>query len=141
MWIFGAEGKWTFHIGESRDFNSVGDWKSLFAPNQGYCHDDCFLVGAHVCVEATSVTVRNPHLFWYCLPLQKFVALMLLFFVALQASSPALLTQPMGFYEDAYNDPALSDVVLTNGETQIHAHKVVLSSHSPSFKAMFLVRY
>lgn len=62
-------------------------------------------------------------------------------FVALQESNPLpALSPPATYYADAYNDPALSDVVLIANETRIHTHKVVLASFSPSFKAMFLVR-
>lgn len=57
--IFGAESSWTFPIGEGRGFPGFCDWKSILAPDRGYCHDDCFVVGVHMCVAATSATVHN----------------------------------------------------------------------------------
>ena len=38
-----------------------------------------------------------------------------------------------------YNDTTFSDIVL-KAQTKIHAHKVVLAAHSPSFAAMLTVR-
>ena len=77
------------------------------------------------------------------LPLLDFAVLVFKIPIASQASAPkpASIVPQAICYADAYNDPILSDVVLKAGETRIHAHRVVLSSHSPSFKAMFLVRH
>ena len=41
--------------------------------------------------------------------------------------------------ETMYDDAHLSDVVLKAENTKIYAHKVVLASQSPAFKAMFQV--
>ena len=36
-----------------------------------------------------------------------------------------------------FDDPASSDVVLTAGDTTVHAHKTILAAQSPTFRAMF----
>lgn len=38
-----------------------------------------------------------------------------------------------------FDDPATSDVVLTAGDTTVHAHKTILAAQSPTFRAMFQV--
>lgn len=48
--------------------------------------------------------------------------------------------QQLTVFSQHYNAPMLSDIILAAEDQQIYAHKVVLASHSASFKAMFEVR-
>ena len=43
-------------------------------------------------------------------------------------------------FADLYNKALLSDVILKAGDCQVHAHRVILATQSPSFKAMFQVQ-
>lgn len=45
--------------------------------------------------------------------------------------------QPLGNFGPFFDDASLSDIVVKAGEAKIHAHKIVLSAHSSTFKAMF----
>ncbi|KAL3139584.1 hypothetical protein ABBQ38_003903 [Trebouxia sp. C0009 RCD-2024] len=45
--------------------------------------------------------------------------------------------QQLTVFSQHYNAPMLSDIILAAEDQQIYAHKVVLASHSASFKAMF----
>ncbi|DBA99211.1 TPA: Galactose oxidase, central domain [Trebouxia sp. C0006] len=40
-------------------------------------------------------------------------------------------------FDPFFDDSSTSDIVAMAGEAKIHAHKIVLSAHSPLFKAMF----
>jgi hypothetical protein len=42
-------------------------------------------------------------------------------------------------FDPFFDDSSTSDIVVMAGEAKIHAHKIVLSAHSPLFKAMFQV--
>ena len=43
-------------------------------------------------------------------------------------------------FQSLFNDPEFSDVKIKAEDAVFFAHRAVLAAHSPSFKAMFMVR-
>lgn len=57
---------------------------------------------------------------------------------SLSAQMPTI--QAIHCFQSLFNDPEFSDIKIKAEDAVFFAHRAVLAAHSPSFKAMFMVR-